>query len=366
MNYTYEEKICILFGEKGLGGNKFFILLQQYGSVKGIVDNFFKNEVVEKIIGEHYRTLCAELKCGEVENIIADMERHGVFATTYFSPTYPQLLKDIDDPPYVLFCRGNVDLLNSRCLAVVGTRKVSSYGRRIATDFTTILSEHFTIVSGLAYGVDSIAHETTLQNNGKTIAVLGGGLINVYPSANQNLAERIVNSGGLLVTEYGMNAMPFAYRFPHRNRIVSGLSDGLLVCQAPLKSGTASTVQCALDQGRDVFVVPGEVYDFGFSGSNSLIKSMQGVCVTTPRDIEDYYRLDASNKGKSQGKNVQLDFNEQKIVDALAEGQLSFDQLIERTKIPAADLNFLLANLEIKSIIAKLPGNSYRLYGGLK
>lgn len=366
MNYTYEEKICILLGDKGLTGNKFFTLLQQFGSVKEIAANFLHNEVVEKIVGESYRALCAALKGDEVEQLIADMERHDVFATTYFSSTFPHLLKEIDDPPFILFYRGNVDLLNTRCLAVVGTRKVSSYGRRIATDFTAILSDHFTIVSGLAYGVDSVAHETTLKNNGKTIAILGGGLLHMYPSANQNLAERIVDSGGLLVSEYGMNAMPFAYRFPHRNRIVSGLSNGLLVCQAPLKSGTASTVQCALNQGRDVFVVPGEIYDFGFSGSNSLIKSVQGVCVTTPRDIEDYYRLDESDKGKEQNKNIQLDFDEQKIVDALSEGQLSFDKLVELTHIPAANLNFLLANLEIKSIIAKLPGNSYRLYGGLK
>lgn len=366
MNYTYEEKICILLGDKGLASNKFFALLQQFGSVKEIVSNFLNNETVEKIVGENYRKMCAALKNGETEKIIADMERHSVFATTCFSPTFPQLLKEIDDPPFILFYRGNVNLLNSRCLAVVGTRKVSSYGRRIAEDFTTILSDHFTIVSGLAYGVDSIAHETTLKNNGKTIAVLGGGLINVYPSANQNLAERIVDSGGLLLSEYGMNALPYPFRFPHRNRIVSGLSDGLLVCQAPLKSGTASTVQCALDQGRDVFVVPGEIYDFGFTGSNSLIKSMQGVCVTTPRDIEDYYRLGQSNNEINKNKNMQLDFDEQKIVDALSEGQLSFDKLVEVTQISTADLNFLLANLEIKSIIAKLPGNSYRLYGGLK
>ncbi|MCM1289250.1 MAG: DNA-processing protein DprA [Corallococcus sp.] len=366
MNYTYEEKICILFGEKSLSAVKFFALLREFGSVKEIVENFFQNPVTEKIVGENYRALCASLKRGEAEKIISDMEKHSVFATTYFSQNFPDLLKEIDDPPYILFYRGNVDLLSSHCLAVVGTRKVSSYGRRIATDFTDILCDHFTIVSGLAYGVDSIAHETTLKNNGKTIAVLGGGLINVYPAANQNLAERIVESGGLLLSEYGMNAQPLAFRFPHRNRLVSGLSVGLLVCQAPLKSGTASTVECALNQGRDVFVVPGEIYDFGYSGSNRLIKSMQGVCVTTPRDIEDYYRLGETAKSSAVKSNVQLDFDEQKIVDALSGGQLSFDKLVELTQISAADLNFLLANLEIKSIIAKLPGNSYRLYGGIK
>ena len=365
MNYSYEEKICILFGDKALTARKFYALLKRYGSVKGIVDNFFNNQTVENIVGEQYRTLCADLKSGQYDKLIENMEQNDVYAITYLSPSFPNLLKEIDDPPYILFCRGNAELLNTRCLAVVGTRKVSSYGRRIATDFTAILCDHFTIVSGLAYGVDSIAHETTLKNNGKTIAVLGGGLINVYPAAHQNLAERILQSGGLLLTEYGMNAIPMTYNFPHRNRIVSGLCDGLLVCQAPLKSGTASTVDCALNQGRDVFVVPGEIYDVGFSGSNSYIKSMQGVCVTTPRDIEEYYRLNDKHKG-AVNSGIQLDFDEQKIVEALSVGQLTFDKLVEVTGLAPAYLNFLLANLEIKSIIAKLPGNSYRLYGGLK
>ena len=363
MNYTYEEKICILFGERALKATKFFALLEHFGSVKEIADNFCNNATVENIVGENYRTLSSELKCAEYEQIIADMDKHGIGAITYLSPNFPQLLMEIDDPPYVLFYRGNVDLLNSRCLAVVGTRKVSSYGRRIATDFTAILCEHFTIVSGLAYGVDSIAHEVTLKNDGKTVAVLGGGIINVYPSTNQNLADRIVESGGLLVSEYGLRAVPLPFNFPHRNRIVSGLSAGLLVCQAPLKSGTASTVDCALNQGRDVFVVPGEVYDVGFSGSNSYIKSMQGVCVTNPRDIEEYYHLDENRRNVT---TVQLDFDEQKVVDALESGPLTFDKLVEATRLLPAHLNFLLANLEIKSIIAKLPGNSYRLYGGLK
>ncbi len=362
--YTYEEKICLIFAEAGVTANKFYTLLDTFGTVRDLVENFDGSITVEKIVGEHYGTLCKELKSNNVDNVIAQMERYGVGITTCFSETFPQLLKEINDPPYLLYYRGNVALLKSRCLGVVGTRKASTYGRRVATDFTAVLCEHFTIVSGLAYGIDSIAHETTLKNNGKTIAVLGGGLINVYPAQNQNLAERIIAEKGLLITEYGMNAQPYPYRFPHRNRIVSGLSQGLLVCQAPLKSGTASTVECALQQGRDVFAVPGEIYDSGFGGNNNLIKSVQGVCVTTPRDIESFYGLDKVDVKSKE--NYQLNVYEQKLVDVLSLGQMTFDQLVQKTGIPPAELNFLLANLEIKSIISKMPGNSYRLYGGIE
>ena len=166
-----------------------------------------------------------------------------------------------------------------------------------------------------------------------------------------------------MLTEYNVRSSPMPYHFPHRNRLVSALSQGLLVCQSPLKSGTSSTVECALMQGRDVFAVPGEIYDGGFSGNNSLIKSMQGCCVTTPRDILDYYGLGAA---KEQKQSVQLNFDEQRIVEALSDGAVCFDVLVQKTGISPSELNFLLANMEIKSIIARLPGNNYRLYGGIE
>lgn len=357
MNYTTEEKICILFGEHGLSATKFYNLLSCFDDVESLTVNFAKSQVAEEICGESFAALCRALNNHDENRILTQMEKYSVQAVTCFSADFPSALREIPDPPYVLFCKGNVSLLKSRCLAVVGTRKVSSYGKRIATDFCTLLSEKFTIVSGLAYGVDAIAHETALNEGGKTIAVLGGSLINVYPAANQHLADRIIANDGLLVSEYGINATAKPYRFPHRNRLVSGLSVGVLVCQSPLKSGTSGTVECALDQGRDVFAVPGEIYDSGFAGNNNLIKSMQSACVTTPRDILAFYGFEGKDE---QTQAYQLNFEEQQVVDALAEGQLSFDKLVEKTKIRPADLNFLLANLEIKSIIARLPGNSYR------
>lgn len=360
--YTFEEKICILFGQIGVTAKKFYTLLEYFGTPKAIADNI-TDEFAQKTLGNDWEKVTKALNVGYVEEVIEKMRANGICAVTCFSDAFPLSLENISDPPYALFCKGDVDLLSSRCLAVVGTRKASVYGRRVAKDFVKVLSDYFTIVSGLAYGIDSVAHETTVECEGKTIAVLGGGIIDVYPSSNQALADKIVSSGGLILTEYGLDATPNSYHFPHRNRIVSGFSDGILVCQAPLKSGTMSTIELALEQGKDVFVVPGEVYDLGYQGSNRLIKTMQAACVTSPRDIVDYYRLD---NVETTPTVYQPNFDEQKIINSLSEGQKSFDQLIVETKLSLSDLNFLLANLELKSIIARLPGNCYRLYGGIE
>ena len=361
--YSLAEKICILFSHCDVSNSKFFRLWDCFDGAEDFAREFGDSAEAQQILGDSYGRLKAAMRRKAYEELIADMDKHKVFAVTCFSETFPEKLRNVDDMPYVLFCKGNVKLLKTDCLGVVGTRKITSYGRRVTQDFVAVLSEYFTIVSGLAYGVDAVAHETTLQEAGNTIAVLGGGLINVYPPANQGLADRILLGGGLLVSEYGMNAEPLPYRFPHRNRLVSGLSKGLLVCQAAAKSGTNSTVEHALQQGRDVFVVPGEIYDASYSGSNRLIKSMQGACVTTPRDVVDYYGLDRVGAKKAV---YQISIEEQQVVNALALGQLTFDQLVAQTGIPPADLNFLLANLELRSIIAKLPGNCYRLYGGIE
>lgn len=361
--YTTEEKLCILMGESGVPSSKFFQIWNLFDGADDFVANFDKKDEIKTALGNAYSDVSNALRKKKMDKIVENMDKNCVTAVTYFSSDYPETLAEIEDKPYILFCKGNTRLLSSECLAVIGTRKVSSYGRRITKDFTAILSDYFTIVSGLAYGVDSIAHETTLEQHGNTIAVFGSGLLNVYPSANQALADKIVQSGGLLVSEYGLNAIPHSYHFPHRNRIVSGLSKGVLVCQAPLKSGTNSTVELALDQGKDIFVVPGEIYDSGFSGSNHLIKAVQGACVTTPRDILDFYGL---HRGESVRESYPMSIEEQSVVNALSVGQLTFDELVVKTGISPAELNFLLANLELRSIIAKLAGNAYRLYGGIK
>ena len=189
------------------------------------------------------------------------------------SKFYPERLKNIDCPPKQLFCLGNLELLNYPSnLAMIGSRNCSFYGERAAKDFAYHLAkENICIVSGLAKGIDAFSHTGALNANGKTIAVLGSGLDNIYPIENKKLADSIIEKDGLLITEYRLGTKPEKQNFPARNRIISGLSDAILVVEARKNSGTNITVNFALEQGKDVYVIPGNIYSKTSDGTNFLI-----------------------------------------------------------------------------------------------
>jgi len=198
---------------------------------------------------------------------------------------YPSNLRYIYDPPRVLYCLGNISLLNNICIAIIGCRESSSYGNKVAKYFSNRLSQAgITVVSGLAHGIDGVAHKYSLNNIGRTIAVLGSGLDIVYPRENESLYNDILKNGGLIISEFPLGTKPLKENFPKRNRIVSGLSHGVLVVEAKRKSGTSITVDFALEQGRDVYVVPGNIDSENSEGTNELIK--QGAyLVTNPNEI---------------------------------------------------------------------------------
>ena len=189
------------------------------------------------------------------------------------SKYYPKRLRNIDDAPKELYCLGNLELLNYKNnIAMIGSRNCSSYGERAAKDFAyNLAKEDICIVSGLAKGIDSFSHIGALNAKGKTIAVLGSGLDNIYPKENIKLVEEIIKNNGLVISEYPLGTKPLKHHFPARNRIISGLSDGVLVIEARKNSGTNITVDFALEQGKDVFVIPGNIYSKTSDGTNFLI-----------------------------------------------------------------------------------------------
>ena len=195
---------------------------------------------------------------------------------------YPEQLREIFDPPLKLYVLGNKTLLKQKGVAIVGSRKPTEYGKKVALQFSKQLSEKgINIISGLALGIDTYAHLGSLQSggSGKTIAVLGSGLDEVYPKQNIELAKQIISLGGCIVTEYPLKTKPEKLHFPQRNRIISGLSKGVLVVEASEKSGSLITVDFALEQGRDVFVIPGNIFSNTSVGTNNLIK--QGAKLVT-------------------------------------------------------------------------------------
>lgn len=220
------------------------------------------------------------------------LEKEKINIITIQDESYPKLLKEIYAPPAILYIRGNFEPNDESSLGVVGTRNFSDYGKHITPIITSELSRSgLTIVSGLAIGIDTIAHKTAIENNGRTIAVLGSGIDtkSIYPTINRYLAERIIEQGAI-ISEFPINTNPLPQNFPQRNRIISGLSLGVLVIEAQEKSGSMITARNALEQNREVFAVPGNIISNNSSGPNSLIK-MGAKLVTKAKDILEELNL---------------------------------------------------------------------------
>ena len=317
-------------------------------------------EIKSLVSAENFSKMEEYFSNNILNSYIEALEKDGVKCITIFSENYPRRLKDLEFPPYALFCKGDISLLQSRCFGIVGTRVPTAYGRTITQSFAKGLAESgLTIVSGLAMGVDKIAHETALETGGKTIAVLGGGFNHIYPTMNENLAKTI-SEKGLLISEYRPSVRPTAYNFPVRNRIIAGLSDGILITEAGEKSGALHTKEYSLECGRDVFVIPGNITSAKSAVTNRLLKSMQSALVTSYEDILEAYSI-TPTKHKKPSK--QLGFNEQIIMNALSDGELSFDEIQIKTGLEIKILNSCLTTLQISGLIKKLPGNEYMLSG---
>ena len=276
---------------------------------------------------------------------------------------YPKLLGQIHDFPKILYCRGNISLLNSSCFAVVGTRKLTNYGKETAQQMVRDLANNgFTIVSGLALGIDAVVHQATIDCGGKTVAVLGGGVgdKNIGPRTNFHLAQSILKNDGLLVSEYSDKEKIFAANFAIRDRIISGLSLGVLVIEADEKSGALITAKCALDQNRDVFAVPGSVLSPKSAGPNTLIQNGAKLVMNAYDIINEYHenlQLFPDKKSGGRTKNP----TEKKIVDLLDEhGILFVDDIIRRSAMETSAISVSLSMLEIRGIIKHIGNGKYR------
>jgi DNA processing protein len=219
------------------------------------------------------------LNQNNIANILTAYKEHQIQIISQYDETYPRLLKEIFDPPQLLYMKGNIQLLNRRMLGVVGSRRITPYGQHtLQKIIPPLIHENITIVSGLAKGVDTFAHRLAINNNGSTIAVLGSGLFHIYPKENQQIADEMAKSQ-LLISEYPPGTSPRKWHFPMRNRIISGLGEGVLIIEAKEKSGSLITADQAMEQGREVFAVPGSILTDTSTGTNYLIQ--QGAKLVT-------------------------------------------------------------------------------------
>ncbi|QEK13625.1 DNA-protecting protein DprA [Crassaminicella thermophila] len=268
---------------------------------------------------------------------------------------YPENLKHIYDPPFILFKKGNILSRDMNAIAIVGARKASAYGKYVAYKFASDLAKKgITVVSGMAYGIDTMAHKGALENGGRTIAILGCGLDICYPKSNHNLMKEIEKNGAIL-SEYGVGTKPLPINFPARNRIISGISKGVIVIEANINSGSLITAEFALDQGREVFAVPGNINSSLSMGTNKLIQD--GAKLVT--DIDDV--LEELNMKVDEDNNkelIQLSDTESEVYKAILANQpIHIELLFKELRWNISNISSIITILQLKGLVEQLPGN---------
>lgn len=278
------------------------------------------------------------------------------------SQGFPEPLRRISSPPAQIYATGApLDKLMRRPrVAIIGTRRITPYGRHVTADLAARLAEQgLVIISGLALGADSVAHRAALEAGGLCVAVLPGPLDNILPVANRYLAKRILGSGGALISEYGPGTVPQRQYFIARNRLVSGLADVVLITEAPEKSGTLHTADFALDQGKDILAVPGSITGANSTGANNLIKSGHAGLATSYKDILHLLGLTGHDTParKAVGRNAQ----EQALLDLMLDGVSDGQDLLERSGLGTSRFNQALTMLEIGGMVRPLGANHWTL-----
>ncbi len=288
------------------------------------------------------------------------IQKSGIKWMTIFDPDYPERLKQIYDPPVVFYYKGEFKPEDDRAMAVVGTRKMTGYGKMVTEKFTAdLVSFGFTIVSGLARGVDSASHRTTLNSGGRTIAVLGGGLNRIFPPENSRLAEEIADGHGVVMSEFPPDYPSLPGNFPARNRIISGLSMGVLVTEAAQDSGSLITARLAVEQGREVFAIPGPVTSQFSRGPGDLIKEGARLVFEAGEILEEL-GIDRvqSAKGKVQSLGS-LSEEEKKILEVLKNENRHIDEIGRMLKLEAAKISAALLKMEINGLVKNLGSGVY-------
>lgn len=346
---------------RGLGSQGMCHLLRTFGEpgavfsasksqLKEVVSDAVATQIVNGINATDIEPTQAWLKASDLNQII-----------TLADTCYPQSLLEIHDPPPLLYAKGDVSLLNTPSIAVVGSRHASPQGDKNAQDFSELLAQHgYTIVSGMALGIDGAAHRGALRGHGKTIAVVGTGLDIVYPSKHRDLAHQIA-SNGLIVSEFGIGTPSRPENFPRRNRIISGLSLGCLVVEANIQSGSLITARLAGEQGREVFAIPGSIHSPVAKGCHLLIK--QGAkLVDSVQDILD----ELGSFGLSAQTNLHLvessssSAESTSLLEFMGYDPIDMDTLAQRSSLTADSLSAMLLVLELEGKVSALPGGIYQ------
>jgi DNA processing protein len=356
------RSLLLLSAVPGIGQKKIQILINAFGDAAAILKATPLELVRRSGISERDAVSIARR---EDQQAFADeqlkrIEKHKVLVLTLWDEGYPDLLKKIYDPPVMLFVRGGFLEADVSAISLVGTRRPSEYGRTMAEQFGKEFSlRGITTVSGMARGIDTIVHSSSLRAGGRTIAVLGSGVDVPYPSENAELMKRIIEHGAV-VSECVMGALPDSQNFPRRNRIISGLSIGTIIVESNEDGGALITASEALDQGREVFAIPGNVTSKPSAGTNKLIREGRAKLVGTIDEVIEELHPGAGQRFvHSQPLQIELTLFEAKIFERLTNEPMQIDDIASQTGISTVDTLINLLSMEFKGVVKQLPGKFF-------
>jgi len=345
----------------GVGPQKMKLLLDFFGSYERAWKADFSELSQMKLGGSLAEKISTERKGIDPENEWEKLLRENISILPIDSPDYPKLLKNIHNPPHAIYMRGGTDLNSFHMISIVGSRNLTQYGLDAAVRFSRELAQSgFSVVSGLALGIDAAAHKAALQASGHTVAVLGSGVddMNIFPRANFALAKDIIRSGGAVLSDYPPGTPASNTTFPARNRIIAGMSLGTLVVEAAEKSGALITAKYALGFDREVFSVPGSIFSPSSTGTNKLIKRGAKIAMDVQDILEEFEFKDIKESIPAVQKNPENE-EEKKILSALGIVPLHIDKLSRLTRLETATLSSALSMMEMKGWIRNVGGQNY-------
>jgi DNA processing protein len=348
---------------EGVGSQKIKILLATLGTAENIWQADLAT--LRKVLGGDK---LPEKIFFEKQNIDPEAEweklkKDEINVIDFMSPNYPKLLKQIHNPPFIIYTRGKLIFDEIPAIAIVGSRKFSTYGEQLANTFARDLARAgFAIVSGLALGIDAIAHSGTLKVKGKTISVLGSGIDDdsIYPRANFHLAKEIIKNGGLLMSDYAPGTPATRLTFPARNRLIAGLSLGTLVVEASEKSGALITARMALESNREVFAIPGSIFSPTSIGTNNLIKSGAKIAACV-QDILEEFNFPQASETKQAVLKLPENKEEEALLAILCDVPIHIDNIAKRSDLTVSTISATLMMMEIKGWVKNLGGQNYIL-----
>lgn len=343
---------------KGIGAVRMQNLVAYFGDLESawnadaqsLAEAGLGAKLIEKVVGAR--------KDINLDQVWAKIEAQGIKILTWADEEYPNRLREIDQPPPILYIRGEYLQDDLFAVAIVGTRKVTAYGRQVTEEIASFLAANgITVISGLARGVDAIAHQAALKVGGRTMAVLGSGVDKIYPPEHRGLAEQMMERGAI-ISDYAVGTPPDASNFPPRNRIISGLSLAVVVVEAAETSGALITAEFAAEQGREIFAVPGSILAPQSKGTNKLIQN-GALPLLTPDDLMQALELTRVGEHKSARKILPADEMEAKILSVLTSEPLHVDEIRNQAGLPIEKISATLALMELKGMVRQVGGMNY-------